>query len=116
MNKSALIITLMFLALVFTANAQPRFSPQDRLERLTERLNLTNDQVLKVEKILAKADKEIQTLRSSEKMDRSEFRKIMDKTNQEIEKVLNDKQKSEFKKMLEERRKPREEKSSRSVN
>lgn len=90
--------------LSLVAVAQPRFTPEQRLKMLKERLNLTEEQSKKVEDILVKSDKEMQKLRSSENRDRSQFRAQMDKTNQEIEKVLDEKQKAEYKKMLEERR------------
>jgi hypothetical protein len=80
-------------------------TPQERLKILNEKLTLTKEQAAKVEKILVKNDEQIQKLRASENPDRSEFRKIMEDSNQEILKVLDDKQKVEYNKMLDERRK-----------
>lgn len=116
MKYAVYLVMLSFLAVVSTANAQPRFSAKDRLERLKERLSLTQEQTVKVEKILLKQEDEMKKLRSSDNVDRSEFRKIMDNTNQEIEKVLDKKQKSEFKKMLDERRQRRQENPPRSID
>ena len=113
--KYAVYLIILSFILISTANAQPRFSAKDRLERLKERLSLTQEQSAKVEKILLKQEDEMKKLRSSDNFDRTEFRKIMDNSNQEIEKVLDKKQKLEFKKMLDERRQRRQENSSRSV-
>lgn len=104
MKNLIVLFSLSIFMLSLVAVAQPRFTPEQRLKMLKERLNLTEEQSKKVEDILVKSDKEMQKLRSSENRDRSQFRAQMDKTNQEIEKVLDEKQKAEYKKMLEERR------------
>lgn len=104
MKNLIVLLSLSFFLLSLVAVAQPRFTPQERLKMLKERLNLTEEQSKKVEDILINSDKEIQKLRSSNNRDRSQFRDLMDKTNQEIEKVLDEKQKTEYKKMMEERR------------
>jgi outer membrane lipoprotein-sorting protein len=96
------------ILLSFTVAAQNRLTPQERLKNLKERLNLTEDQSVNVEKILETSNDDIQKLRSTENPDRTEFRKIMDNTNQEILKVLNEKQKIEFNKILEERQNRRQ--------
>ena len=104
MKNLIVLLSLSFFLLSLVAIAQPRFTPQERLKMLKARLNLTEEQSKKVEDILIKSDKELQKLRSSDNRDRSQFRAQMDKTNQEIEKVLDEKQKAEYKKMMEERR------------
>jgi hypothetical protein len=104
MKNLIILFSLSLFVLSLVAVAQPRFTPQERLKMLKERLNLTQEQSKKVEDILINSDKEMQKLRSGENRDRSQFRAQMDKTNQEIEKVLDEKQKVEYKKMLEERR------------
>ena len=85
--------------------AQPRLSPQERTKALTEKLSLTKDQAAKVEKILIKSQEEQKKMNADGKADRSEFRKKMQETQAQIEKILTDKQKVEFKKMQEERMK-----------
>jgi hypothetical protein len=85
--------------------AQPRLSPKERTKALTEKLSLTKDQAANVEKILTEAQDKMQKMNSDGKIDRSEFRKMMEGTNSKIENILDDKQKVEFKKMQEERRK-----------
>ncbi|HMN49646.1 MAG TPA: hypothetical protein PKD67_10950 [Ignavibacteriaceae bacterium] len=104
MKNLIVLLSLSFFLLSLVAIAQPRFTPQERLKMLKERLNLTEEQSKKVEDILVKSDKEIKKLRSSDNRDRTQFRDLMDKINQEIEKVLDEKQKAEYKKMMEERR------------
>lgn len=104
MKNLIVLLSLSFFLLSLVAVAQPRVTPQERLKMLKERLNLTQEQSKKVEDILINSDKEMQKLRSSNNRDRSQFRDLMDKTNQEIEKVLDEKQKTEYKKMMEERR------------
>ncbi|MBE0538708.1 MAG: hypothetical protein IH620_03265 [Ignavibacterium sp.] len=104
MKNLIVLSSLSFFLLSLVAIAQPRFTPQERLKMLKERLNLTEEQSQKVEEILIKSDEDMQKLRSTDKRDRLQFRAQMDKTNQEIEKVLDEKQKSEYKKMMEERR------------
>lgn len=104
MKQVILFITAALILFSFNATAQNRMSPKERLKMLNERLNLTEEQSVKIEKIFKASDEEIQKLRESENPDRAEFRKIMDHTNQEILTVLNEKQKTEYNKMLEERR------------
>lgn len=104
MKQVILFIAAALLIFSFNATAQNRMSPKERLKMLNERLNLTEEQSVKIEKILQTSDEEIQKLRESENPDRTEFRKIMDHTNQEILTILNEKQKTEYTKMLEERR------------
>jgi Spy/CpxP family protein refolding chaperone len=116
MKNLVVILSLAIFAFSFTALAQPRFTPQDRLKMLKEKLNLTEEQSVKVEKILVKSSEDLKKLRDSENPDRASFRKIMDDSNQEILKVLNDKQKEEFNKMLEERRNRRQQNMNNSKN
>ena len=104
MKNLIVLLSLSFFILSLVAVGQPRFTPQERLKMLKERLNLTEEQSQIVEKILIKSDDEMQKLRSSDNRDRSQFRAQMDKTNQEIEKVLDENQKAEYNKMLDERR------------
>lgn len=102
MKKIVLVSSLIFFIASLVTLAQPRFSVQDRLKLYKEKLNLTEEQTIKIEKILVNSGEELNKLRNSETRDREGFRKIMDNSNQEIEKVLDDKQKIEFNKMLDE--------------
>ena len=98
MQKIIMIAAFAVLLISLTVSAQPRQSPQDRVKALKERLNLTDDQSSQVEKIFTQAQEKMKN-----SADRSEFRKIMTDSNDQIEKLLTDKQKTEFKKMQEER-------------
>ena len=104
MKQVILLFTAAFIVCSFSTAAQNRMSTQERLKKLNERLNLTEKQSAKIEKILKTSDEEIQKLRKDQNPDRTEFRKVMDHTNQEILSILNEKQKTEYNKMLEERR------------
>lgn len=98
----AAIAVFMFTLSTFS---QPRLSPQERVKALTERLSLTKDQATQIEKILVQSQDQMKKMSSDGKTDRSEFRKKMDDTQAQIEKLLDAKQKVEFKKMQDERRK-----------
>lgn len=104
MKNLILLFSLSIFIFSITATAQLRITPQERLKVLKERLNLNEDQSQTIEKILIKSDEEMKKLRSSDNSDREQFREQMEKTNNEIEKVLDEKQKAEFKKILDERK------------
>lgn len=104
MKNLILLFSLSIFIFSITATSQPSITPQKRLKVLKERLNLNEDQSQTIEKILIKSDEEMKKLRSSDNSDREQFREQMEKTNKEIEKVLDEKQKEEFKKILDERR------------
>lgn len=104
MKNIIVLFSLSLFVFSLVAIAQPRVTPQERLKMLKEKLNLTEDQSVKVEKILVNADDQMKELRADGKANRTDFRNLMDKTNQEIDKVLDEKQKIEHKKMMDERR------------
>ena len=104
MKKIVVMSSLILILVSLSVFAQQRFTPQERVKMLKERLNLSDEQSIKVEKILLKSNEDLKKLRGSNNQDRSEFIKIRENSDQEILKVLNDKQKIEFKKMLEERK------------
>jgi len=98
MQKIVIIAVLAVFFVSLTVSAQQRQSVPDRVKALKERLNLTDDQSSQVEKIFTDAQEKMKN-----SSDRSEYRKIMSDSNDQIEKLLNDTQKTEFKKMQEER-------------
>jgi Spy/CpxP family protein refolding chaperone len=98
MQRIMIIAAFSVLLISLMVTAQPRQSPQDRVKALKERLTLTDDQSAQVEKIFTQAQEKMKNT-----SDRSEFRKIMNDSNDQIEKILTDTQKTEFKKMQEER-------------
>jgi Spy/CpxP family protein refolding chaperone len=105
MLRIMMIAAIAVFMLTISTFAQPRLSPQERVKALTERLSLTKDQAAQIEKILIQSQDQMKKMNSDGKTDRSEFRKKMDETQAQIEKLLDDKQKAEFKKMQDERRK-----------
>lgn len=104
MKNVIVLSSLVFFIVSLVAIAQPRFTPQERVKMLKEKLSLTEEQSAKVEKIITKSDEDLKNLRASGTQDREEFRKIRENSNQEINQVLNKEQKIKFKKMQEERK------------
>jgi hypothetical protein len=104
MKNLLVILSFAIIAFSLSVYAQGRFTPQERLKMLKDRLSLTDEQSSKVEKILLKSDEDMKKLRANDNPDREAFMKIRDNADQEIQKVLNEKQKTEYNKMLEERR------------
>lgn len=86
-------------------------SVEDRLERLTEELSLTDDQVAKIKPILEKVKKEMDALRESSSGDRDQqmeaMKKIMDSEEEQISALLTDEQKTMLAKIKKEREKNR---------
>ena len=72
MQKVLIIAIFAVLLFSITVSAQQRQSPQDRVKALKEKLNLTDDQSVKVEKIYTEAQDKMKN-----SSDRSEFRKRM---------------------------------------
>jgi periplasmic protein CpxP/Spy len=104
MKKIVLLVILSFIIISVNSIAQSRFTPQERLKNLKERLNLTEDQSAKVEKILTKSDAAVKSLRASDNPDWNEMKKLREDSNQQIMSILNDSQKAVFTKMQEERK------------
>lgn len=79
-----------------------------QVQRLTKRLNLTDDQAGKVRSILEKRQKEMQGLRSDQSLSREErmskMRTIFGSSNKKIRDVLNDNQKKTFDQIQRQRR------------
>jgi hypothetical protein len=105
MYRTMMIAAIAVFMFTLSTFSQPRLSPQERVKALTERLSLTKDQATQIEKILVLSQDQMKKMSSDGKTDRSEFRKKMDDTQAQIEKLLDAKQKVEFKKMQDERRK-----------
>ncbi len=103
--KRLLLAAVFILAFVLGTNAQNRrFSLQDRVENLKERLNLTDVQTAKVDSILKASMDSIRSIPDTVQNRRKAMRQIMTNTNTAIENILTDNQKAEYKKMMEERR------------
>jgi hypothetical protein len=105
MYRTMMIAAIAVLMFSLSTFAQPRLSPQERVKALTERLSLTKDQAAQIEKIYIESQDQMKKMNADGKSDRSAFRKMMEDTQAQVDKVLDDKQKVEFKKMQDERRK-----------
>ena len=104
MLRIMMIATIAVFMLTLTTFAQPRKSPQERVKDLTERLSLTKEQAAQIEQIYVKAQDQMKQMNTDGKPDRSEMRKMMEDSQAQVIKVLDDKQKVEFQKMQDERR------------
>lgn len=106
MYKVILFFTLILFVSSSVISAQGRMSHEERVKQYKERLKLTDDQTKKVDAILKKSEQKRDELRDKGKMEnmREEMTKIMDQTNEQIQKILKPAQKEEFKKMIEERK------------
>ncbi len=103
--KNLMFAAVFVLAFVLGTNAQNRrFSIQNRVDRLKERLNLTDAQTAKIDSILTAAMDSARAIPDSIQDRRQAMRQIMTNANADVEKILTDDQKAEYKKMMEERR------------
>ena len=80
-----------------------RMSVDERMQHLTQALNLSADQQAKVKSILQDQHKEMQSLRQdtslSQQDRRAKFQQVRQDTHQKIRDVLNDEQKAKFDEM-----------------
>jgi hypothetical protein len=87
--------------------AQPRLSVEEEVERLTNDLDLSEEQAHQIENILIDSRVKADKLRDSG-LDRREMMKqmrdLMDETNDEIESILNDEQTEKFREIVERRK------------
>ena len=86
-----------------------RFSPEERLKRMTEELNLTQDQQDKIKAIMAKGAEQMKDLmaKGRENMteeDKTKFREFLKSQSEEIAAVLTPEQKEKYKEAMEKRR------------
>jgi hypothetical protein len=106
MYRTMIIAAIAVFILSLSTFAQPqRLSPQERVKALTERLSLTKDQAAQIEQIYVKSQEQMKQMSTDGKPDRSAMHKMMEDTQSQVVKVLDDKQKVEFQKMQDERRK-----------
>src|SRR3989338_1759696 len=80
------------------------FKTGKMLEKYTKKLNLTDDQKQKIEKILNDNFQQFKELKSKA---RPQFEELKSKTHLEIKKILSPEQTVKFEKMIEERKKKR---------
>jgi Spy/CpxP family protein refolding chaperone len=86
-----------------------RFSPEERLKRMTEELNLTQDQQDKIKAIMAKGADQMKDLMAKGREnltddDKAKVREFMKSQMEEIAAVLTPEQKEKYKAAMEKRR------------
>jgi Spy/CpxP family protein refolding chaperone len=86
-----------------------RFSPEERLKRMTEELSLTQDQQDKIKAIMAKGADQMKDLMAKGREnlteeDKAKFREFLKNQTEEIMAVLTPEQKEKFKAAMEKRR------------
>ncbi|HSI12742.1 MAG TPA: hypothetical protein VK961_11900 [Chthoniobacter sp.] len=86
-----------------------RFSPEERLKRMTEELNLTQDQQDKIKAIMAKGADQMKDLAAKGREnlteeDKTKFREFLKSQSEEIAAVLTPEQKEKYKAAMEKRR------------
>lgn len=86
-----------------------RFSPEERLKRLTEELNLTQDQQDKIKAIMAKGADQMKDIMAKGREnltdeDKTKVREFLKSQSEEIAAVLTPEQKDKYKEALEKRR------------
>jgi len=87
--------------------AQPRLNVDEQVERLTNDLDLSEEQVVRAEEILTESKDKADKLRDSE-LDRRELMLqmggLMESTDKQIESILNDGQLEKFRDIVEKRK------------
>lgn len=113
--KKTLLFGMLFLAVSLTTMAQERGerprrggSGNDRMITIMkERLNLSDEQVVKIQDINKASREEFGKLRQdnadANRANREQFRQLREKQQKEIEKVLTEEQRKEWKAWREER-------------
>jgi Spy/CpxP family protein refolding chaperone len=86
-----------------------RLSPEERLKRMTEELNLTQDQQDKIKAIMAKGADQMKDLIAKGRdnlteEDKTKFREFLKSQSEEIATVLTPEQKEKYKAAMEKRR------------
>lgn len=86
-----------------------RFSPEERLKRMTEELNLTQDQQDKIKAIMAKGADQMKELMAKGRdnlteEDKTKFREFLKSQAEEIATALTPEQKEKYKAAMEKRR------------
>lgn len=102
-----LLLTLLFLNVTYAQPGPPPPQKGDLLKQLAERLDLTLSQAKKIENIFDITQKRLDEFRPErnrgERLPMEKMDEIIDKQDQEIEKILDKEQRKEFAKMKKER-------------
>ncbi len=108
MKKQFLTLLVLAVLLSSTALFAQRKSIEERLEHLTEELNLTEDQQTAIKSIMEDAKEKIDDIRENNTGDRrtimQEMKNIMDDTNERIREELNEDQIERFDELVEEQK------------
>ena len=107
MNSSKTFVLTLFMSLLMTslAFAQPmmRLSPEERVKTLKDSLNLTDQQLVKVQKVLEEQQADMMMNFEINQGDRDAIRKgmteITEKTDKKIAAILDAKQKKKYEEM-----------------
>ena len=112
-----LMVVFFLASSVYSQEGPPRQKPpskEEHLKHLTERLELTNDQIKQIENILETSKEKMDKLREKAEEDRKQhfdkMKVIHDEEDKKIEKLLTNEQKQKFvqlKKEKEKKRSPR---------
>lgn len=106
----AMVFVLFMIAGIFQAQPHPgkKMTPKERAGELKEKLDLSEQQLVKIEKIFVETDKKMKAMFEKKSAEREEMHnamnEVMESTDKEIMKNLNENQKKEFMKLLEERK------------
>lgn len=102
--KSLIFSIIIALTFIVGANAQHRFSIQDRVAQLKDSLALTDTQSVAIDSILTNAMDKGRNLDLTGSERREAMMQIMKDANNDIEKILNVDQRVKYERMLSERR------------
>ena len=102
--KNLILSIIITLAFIVGANAQHRFSIQDRVAQLKDSLALTDTQSVAIDSILTNAMEKGRNMDVTGSERREAMMQIMTEANKDIEKILTDDQRVKYERMLAERR------------
>ena len=110
MNKHnlAVLTLLMIVSLTTSLSAQIMRSAEEKLNELTKELNLSEEQQISIKSILQKSQEKLSSLKEKSTSNRRaklmELKEIMEDTNDQIRKVLNEDQLEKFDELVEKRK------------
>lgn len=110
-RKNSLNLFLLFALIISSStllySQGMRMSSEERVKRIKEQLSLSDEQTKQVKKIFDQSQEEMMEEMMVNQGDREAMRsaitKITEKTDKEIEKILNDKQKKKYEEVKKER-------------
>jgi hypothetical protein len=119
LKRGSLILHVMMTFSLSFIYAQSRLDVDEQVQRLTNELDLSEEQAVQVEEILTATRRQADKLRESG-LDRREMmpqlRDLMESTDEEIESILNDEQLKRFREIVEKRKGEMEKRRTREFN